>query len=157
MMPVLRTHPFKDCGLCGAVRKHDIHTGLDFYCEQGDSVSCVRDGVVVDVFQFTGVAVGSPWWNDTFAVVVESGDRIFVYGEVTPSVSRGTQVVVGQLLGHVIPVLRVDKGNTPMSMLHLEVWEKAHYKKNCIWFRGHHKPDGLLDPMEVLYVLAHQD
>lgn len=150
MMPVQVTEYFRECGLFGAKRKHDIHTGVDFYCEQGADVSCIRDGVVVDVFQFTGVAVGSPWWNTTYAVVVESDDLIFVYGEVVPSVYIGQNLVVGDHIGNVCRVLRVDKGVTPVSMLHLEVWEKAHYKKNCIWFLGHHKPEGLLDPLEVL-------
>lgn len=150
MAPVKRTQTFKDCGLFGAIRRHDIHTGVDFYCEEGTPVSCIRDGVIIDIFQFTGEAVGSPWWNDTYAVVVESDDLVFVYGEVMSTLWIGWRLKTGETLGWIRPVLKVDKGVTPTSMLHLEVWEKAHYKKNCIWFLGHHKPEGLLDPLEVL-------
>lgn len=150
MIPVKPTHPFMGCGLFGAVRKHDIHTGLDFYCEEGAVVSCISFGKVVDVFQFTGAAVNTPWWNDTFAVVVECGPLTYVYGEVVPCVEIGDIVSLGRTLGHVTPVLKQDKGVTPTSMLHLEVWESVDYKKNCVWFLGHHKPEGLLDPLEVL-------
>lgn len=150
MMPVSITQGFKHCGLFGTIRKHDIHTGLDFYCEEGAPVSCIQDGIVIDIFQFTGEAVNTPWWNNTFAIVVECDEHIYVYGEVVPYVKIGEAVEVGHVIGRVIPVLKKDKGVTPTTMLHLEVWEKTGYQKNCIWFLGHHKPDGLLNPMEFV-------
>lgn len=150
MFPVKVVQPFKDCGLFSAVRRHDIHTGLDFYCEEGSDVSCIREGVVVDVFQFTGIDVGTHWWNSTDAVVVECGHLIYVYGEVNPSVRIGQHLSLGDRVGNVARVLRTNKGVTPTSMLHLEVWMKTGYKKNYTWKLGTDKPVGLLDPRTVM-------
>lgn len=150
MFPVKMTQPFKQCGSFGAVRRHDIHTGLDFYCEEGADVPCIKEGAVIDVFQFTGIGVGSHWWNTTYAVVVECGHLIYVYGEVNPSVRIGQRLAIGDHIGNVARVLRTDKGVTPTSMLHLEVWEKVHYKKNFTWPLGDEKPEGLLDPKGIL-------
>lgn len=150
MFPVQLTRSMQSCGLFGAVRRYDIHTGVDFYCEDGADVSCLRAGVVIDVFQFTGEAVGSPWWNTTYAVVVESGHMIFVYDEVLPGVTVGQSVAVGDIIGHVTPVLKRDKGVTPTSMLHLEIWMKRFYKKNYTWPLGEPKPEGLFDPLQIL-------
>lgn len=150
MYPVKTICDFKACGILGAVRKYDVHTGVDFYCEKGAPVSCVSGGVVVDVFQFTGEAVGTPWWNDTFAVVVEAGDLVYVYGEIYSIVAIGDLLEAGSLIGHVSPVLKVDKGITPRSMLHLEVWRKVGYIKNFAWELGAPRPEALLDPMEVI-------
>jgi murein DD-endopeptidase MepM/ murein hydrolase activator NlpD len=41
-------------GVFGAVRKYDIHTGIDLYCELEDPVYAIEDGVVVNVCHFTG-------------------------------------------------------------------------------------------------------
>lgn len=150
MMPVQITTGFKHCGLFGTVRKHDIHTGLDFYCQVGAEVSCIQSGVVVDVFQFTGAKVGSPWWNTTYAVVVECGHLTFVYGELVPSVYLGQRLSVGDHIGNVSRVLKADKGVTPTSMLHLEVWLTDHYQKNHTWQLETEKPEGLLNPMEYV-------
>ena len=150
MMPVTLSHPLMGCGSFGVERKHDMHTGVDFYCEPGSRVFSLYSGEVVDVFQFTGEAVGSPWWNDTQAVVVKSGGLIFVYGEVRSAVEIGQQVSQGQCLGYVRPVLKKDKGVTPTCMLHLEVWVEQWYIKNCTWRLGDMKPTGLLNPMEFV-------
>lgn len=150
MSPVNLLCDLKPCGIFGAVRKNDIHTGVDFYCREGEYVKCLNDGVVVDVFQFTGSAAGSPWWNDTQAVVVECDDLTFIYGELVGLVSVGERVKFGQFLGRVVPVLKEDKGITPTSMLHLEVWESACYLKNYTWKLNTAQPEGLLNPMDVL-------
>lgn len=150
MSPVKVNHRLLGCGKFGAIRKHDVHTGLDLYCEEGANVSSTSDGIVIDVFQFTGEVVGSPWWNDTHAVVIRTGSQILVYGEINPFVVKGELVCKGQTLGRVTSVLRVNKGVTPTSMLHLEVWEERGYIKNFTWKKGEEKPDGLLDPISVL-------
>lgn len=152
MSPVKQICGLKPFGLFGATRKHDIHTGVDFYCQEGEEVKCLYDGTVVDIFQFTGCAVGSPWWNDTQAVVVENltTGLTFVYGELSPAVRVGEYVNAGQVLGHVLPVLKEDKGLTPTAMLHLEVWRNEGYLKNYTWDLNTPKPDGLIDPIQVL-------
>lgn len=150
MKPVVTVEDTKKCGLFGAIRKYDIHTGLDLYCEQGAEVYCIMEGTVVDIFQFTGEIVGSPWWNDTYAVVVESGDLTFVYGELIPEVYVGKRVFIGDLLGSTTAVLKKDKGNTPVCMLHLETWLTQGYIKNYTWNLNQIKPIGLIDPLEIL-------
>lgn len=147
MVPVCVTAPFQDCGLFGARRKFDIHTGLDLYCEDEAEIRVIEAGVVVDVFTFTGEEVGTPWWNTTQAVVVESGDMTYVYGEVKSLVSIGDTVKAGDIIGSVTPVLKVDKGTTSVSMLHLEVWLTEWYIKNFTWKLGEDCPNGLCDPI----------
>jgi len=34
-------------GLFGAIRKHDIHTGIDLYCEKHDIVYAIEDGIKI--------------------------------------------------------------------------------------------------------------
>jgi hypothetical protein len=150
MLPVRITHPFQDCGLFAAERKHDVHTGLDLYCEEGEHVRCLAKGLVINIFTFTGEEVGTPWWNTTEAIVVDCGDLIYVYGEVIHTVEIGQTVNVGDTLGLVTPVLKVNKGITPTSMLHLEVWQKFWYIENFTWNKGYDKPNGLLNPLSVL-------
>lgn len=150
MLPVKLTHRILPQGMFGAVRKHDIHTGLDLYCDRGTPVKCISDGTVIDVFQFTGKAVGSSWWNTTYAVVVESDGFAYVYGELVPCVGIGQKVINSDILGYVIPVLKTDKGVTPTTMLHLEVWKSASYIKNHTWKLGDDMATGLLDPLDKL-------
>jgi len=150
MFPVKLNHCLKDCGLLGAIRKYDVHAGVDFYCEVGAEVACLRKGVVIDVFQFTGTDAGSPWWNATQAVVVESEGLVFVYGEVNATVNVGDKLATNAVVGKVSAVLKKNKGVTPTAMLHLEVWEKNHYQKNYVWQLNTPKPAGLLNPVDFL-------
>jgi hypothetical protein len=150
MLPVCVTQPIMLCGMFGAKRKFDVHTGLDLYCREGAAVNTVSTGKVVDVFQFTGERVGSPWWNDTQAIVVECGEHTYVYGEVFSYAAIGDTVEAGQLIGTARTVLKEDKGITPTTMLHLEVWETEHYIKNFTWARGAVQPVGLLDPLTFI-------
>jgi len=39
----------EELGAFGVTRKHDVHTGVDMYCEQGDEVVAMEDGIVVAV------------------------------------------------------------------------------------------------------------
>lgn len=57
--PLKRYKPPHAGGVFGAVRKYDIHTGIDLYCESGDHVYAIEDGIVVNVCHFTGPKVGS--------------------------------------------------------------------------------------------------
>lgn len=73
-------------GAFGAIRKYDIHTGVDLYVQQHNSntVKAVEDGVVVSVVDFTGPAAESPWWNATKAILLEGKSGVVCYGEVAP-------------------------------------------------------------------------
>jgi murein DD-endopeptidase MepM/ murein hydrolase activator NlpD len=108
-------------GAYSAVRRFDVHEGVDLYAPHGMVVSAVEDGVVVDIEIFTGPAVETPWWRETYAMTVEGASGRVVYGEIRPEVEVGGQVKAGDRLGTVVQVLRKDKGR-PMAMLHLELY-----------------------------------
>jgi hypothetical protein len=151
MLPVSMSHPIQLQGLFGATRKHDVHTGLDLYAEDGSLVTCIKGGVIKEVFQFTGETVGTPWWEDTYAVLVSSESIEILYGEVyNPRLRKDSTVGLGDVIGKVKRVLKVDKGVTPVSMLHLEVWEKDTFSRDVIWGKDEERPEGLLNPLWYL-------
>jgi murein DD-endopeptidase MepM/ murein hydrolase activator NlpD len=146
-----------EVGRFGHVREHDVHTGVDLYCELGTEVVAVEGGVVVAVEWFTGRNVPAPdgqpsdWWNDTMVVLVAGKSGVVAYGEVSPRVAVGDKVRAGQVVAVVeAAVLRVFKGR-PMVMLHLELYDRllppdATGSHVTWWGRGEDQPDGLLDP-----------
>ncbi len=146
-----RTHPLPEApaaGAFGAVRRHDVHTGVDLYAEPGDEVLAVEDGVVVAVEDFTGPRAGSPWWHDTRAALVEGASGVVLYGELDPSVAVGDPVRRGDVVGRVRTVLRHDKG-LPMTMLHLELYAPGA-RASTWWRRGEPRPESLRDPTGLL-------
>lgn len=143
-----------ESGVFGAVRKHDIHTGIDLYASEGESVFSMCLGDICDFGQFTGAAVGSPWWNDTFYVAIKQESKVFLYGELKSlsfRVEIGEPVSSNTLIGNLGTVLKKDKG-LPTSMLHLELYEADKYKGPVTWNLNEHKPDGLLDPTPYIKV-----
>lgn len=132
-------------------RKYHTHEGVDLYCPEGTPVYAIEDGVVVAIEDFTGPKAGSPWWNDTRAVMVEGESGVINYGEIleAPGIVVGKAVKAGDLIGFVKTVLRKDKGR-PMSMLHLELY--AHgIRQSFAWEPPDRpKPDWLLDPTPLL-------
>lgn len=139
-------------GQFGAIRKHDIHTGVDCYCEPEQLVVAMEDGIIVKIENFTGenAIPPSPWWNDTKAVLIEGASGVIVYGEIKPleAIQEGQKVKAGKILGRVIPVLKKDKG-LPMTMLHVELY-KTGSRETLIWNLGDNQPDSLLDPTYLL-------
>lgn len=153
--PVKLTHPIPTLdspGSFGVIRKHDIHTGIDLYCEPNASVHAIEHGVVVSVEKFTGQHADSPWWNDTWAILVrgESG-LVMCYGELRPMewIEEGYHCVHGEKLGEIIPVLKKNKGVTPTTMLHFEIY-KPGTTKTVWWHHGEPQPETLLDPTEII-------
>lgn len=137
-------------GRFGAVRRHDVHTGVDLYTDPGMPVLAVEAGVVVAVEDFTGPKANSPWWNDTQAVLVEGESGVVVYGEVevAPGLRVGSVVRRGDEIAAVVTVLREDKGR-PRTMLHLELMR--HGSRETVWWRlGEPMPSCLVDPTEAL-------
>lgn len=135
-------------GQFGAIRKYDIHTGIDFHCPVGTKVVAMESGIVVAVVPFTGIMAESPWWHDTKAVLVEGGAGVILYGEIDPSVDVGDFVFAGDTVGTVLQVLKHDKGK-PLAMLHLE-WYTSGTKEPVWWKHGETKPENLLDPTILL-------
>ena len=132
----------------GAKRKFDIHTGIDLHCSEGSEVFAMEEGLVKQVAQFTGAAVNSPWWEDTFFIGILGSSGYIVYGEVNPVVKVGDQVLAGQLIGHVKRVLKNDKGISP-SMLHLE-WYEKEVADPVVWELNQSQPELLLDATKLL-------
>jgi hypothetical protein len=135
-------------GSFGAQRKHHIHEGVDLYCPEGTVVNAVEPGVVVAVIPFTGenAVPPSPWWHDTWAVLVEGPSGVVVYGEITPSVKVDDLMMAGWTIGHVKQVLKEDKGR-PQSMLHLEL-HRDGTRDAKEWVDE--KPESLQDPTPFL-------
>jgi hypothetical protein len=136
------------CGGFGFRRKHDIHAGVDLYCNDGDGAYCIENGVVVDICEFTGFKE-SPWWEDTYAVVIKCESGFILYGEITPSLHLkvGSSIKEGDLIGSVKKVLKKDKGITPTSMLHLELYDI--YTEPVWWVNK--QPENLKDITNLLW------
>jgi murein DD-endopeptidase MepM/ murein hydrolase activator NlpD len=139
-------------GSFGSIRKHDIHTGVDLYCDEGQVVVSVEDGMVSCVEDFTGPIAGTPWWNDTKAVWVIGTSGVVVYGEIEPenNIKRGELVRAGDIIGRVKRVLKVDKG-LPMDMLHIELYRHG-MKETAVWNHDSEIPEFLLNPTENLNI-----
>ena len=133
-------------GAFGVERRHDIHTGIDLYCEPGQRVGAVEDGEVVEIEIFTGPRAESPWWNETQALLVEGESGVVLYGEIAvrEGLQVGDRVLRREDLGTVQTVLKKDKG-LPMTMLHFELYEKG--TRESVWWRlGEEQPANLKDP-----------
>lgn len=147
-----KIHP----GSFAAIRKHDIHTGVDLYCNPGQKVVAVEDGIVVAIENFTGPNANppSPWWNDTKAVLIEGQSGVVCYGEIEPLsyIKIGVKIECGDLIGSVQEVLKEDKGK-PTSMLHFELYDVGT-RESVIWELGKSQPSNLKDPMGKLQSTA---
>lgn len=151
-------------GRFGHKRKHDIHTGVDLYCELGTQVIAVEDGVVVCVKDFTG-STESPLWNDTQAVLVRGTSGVVVYGGITTHLSPGNEVQAGEIIGTITTsVLKKFKGR-PMVMLHIELMTHdsvIHIKAGDVdtrggalwWKKNKPKPNILRNPTPHLIAAA---
>ena len=122
-------------GAFGFVRKHSQHGGVDLYTTPFASVHAVEGGVVVSVENFTGPLDGSPWWNDTSAVLVKGASGVVCYGEISPNelLKVGSRVKKGDYIGKVIPVLpegkeRPDIPGHSRHMLHMELYSHDREK-----------------------------
>tara|TARA_Y100001934_G_scaffold281306_1_gene390572 strand:- start:2121 stop:2666 length:546 start_codon:yes stop_codon:yes gene_type:complete len=142
----LHPHP----GSFAFKRKFHIHEGVDLYCDDGTPIFAMEDGRVVAIIPFTGEKGGTPWWNNTDAVLIEGESGVILYGEITPldDLKIGGHIEAGQIIGHVTQVLKKDKGR-PMSMLHLE-FHKHGTRQAQEWRVDGKKPKTLLDPTPLL-------
>ena len=139
-------------GSFGVPNKYTFNSGINLYCEPGQVVCAVEDGVVISVEDFTGEAAvpPSPWWYNTKAISVEGKSGVVVYGEVQPLnyIAPGVKVKRGKIIGNVITILKKDNG-LPMTMLHLELYKNSS-KETVVWNLGEEQPDILLDPTEKI-------
>lgn len=146
-IPINR-HP----GAFGCPRKHDIHTGIDLYGDEGDLVRAIADGTVVRNNQFTGAALGFPFWLDTDAVLVKSQQCFYLYGELKSELKEGDEVKSGSIIGRLVPVLpfgkiRLDIAGHSNVMLHLEKYDLT-YDPNKQYNSGLYWPSWELDSLK---------
>lgn len=147
---------FPHKGAFAVPRKFHTHEGVDLYAPDGTPVTAVEEGIVVDIQPFTGLHANTPWWNDTWAVLVEGETGVVVYGEVRPiawlyigsHIRRNSEHRMDELIGHVSTVLKVDKGR-PMSMLHLELHANGTRGEILSW-EDRFPPATLRDPTPYL-------
>lgn len=134
----------------GVKRKFHIHEGVDLYCSENTPIIAMEDGIILDIFPFTGKFSGSPWWEETHCVMISGKSNVINYGEIRPvnSLHPGMKISKRSIIGYVKKVLKKDKGK-PMSMLHLELYERG-VKEPVEWKIGQRKPDFLLDPTSML-------
>lgn len=133
-------------------RSYYYHPGIDLYCRDGQPIVAIEDGVIVNIEMFTGPDADppSPWWNETWSVMVEGASGALGYCEIcfNPEFYLGQNLKEGDLIGFAIPVLKKDKGNGT-TMLHFEMY-KSGTRSHVTWHHGEEKPDSLLDPTEFL-------
>ncbi len=139
-------------GAFGAIRKHDIHTGVDLYCPNDAEIFTVEGGKVVSIENFTGPNADdpSPWWNDTKAVLIKGESGVVLYGEMEPreGLEEGTVIEKGEYIGNARTVLKKYKGK-PMCMLHFELY-KPGTTESVWWKLDDEQPENLVDPTPKL-------
>lgn len=140
-----------DPGSFGAIRRFDVHTGVDLYCDDGEPVYAMEDGIIVNYGPFTGMGAGSEWWEDTDYICLKGKSGKILYGEITlhKGVLSKTNIKKGELIGWVKRVLRKDKG-LPMTMLHIELYDDMYAGTGEVWELEQPKPKHLMDVTELL-------
>ena len=128
----------------GFKRKFDYHTGIDLYCETNAEVYSIEDGIVIGVEIFTGPNAGSPWWNETYSVLIESEHHVILYGEIETHLKLTDNVKEDDVVGSILQVLKQDKGKNPTSMLHIEQYIKG--TTESVWWKHNElQPSNLID------------
>lgn len=133
-------------------RSFYYHPGIDIYCSEGQEVQAIEDGTVVHIENFTGPNAHppSPWWLETWSILIEGKSGVLGYCEIKPlpHIKVGQKVKEGEQIATVIPVLKKDKGNGT-TMLHFE-----HYvpgtRHHVTWVLDTIKPDELLNSRFLL-------
>jgi murein DD-endopeptidase MepM/ murein hydrolase activator NlpD len=158
-----RLPEYNEPGAFGAVRKFDIHEGVDIYCVKHAKVYAMEDGEVVASYHYTGNAAKCDWWNDTWCIKIKGKSGVITYGELEmPEYNRklpsvGTFVKAGDLIGVVGQVLkdgkkRNDIRNHNVCMLHVELrTESCHIDG---WKLDEDRDKRLLDPTPYLKLIC---
>lgn len=137
-------------------RSFYYHPGIDIYCDYGQEVVAIEDGTVVNIETFTGplATPPSPWWNETFSIMVEGSSGVLGYCELLPvdHLKVGVKVKKGDLLATITPVLKKDKGNGT-TMLHFEQYEFGT-REHVTWELDTEMPKELMNPRELLEKIA---
>lgn len=147
---------FYEPGAFGAIRKFDIHEGVDIYTHDGAEVYPVETGVITAVYEFTGKNANCDWWNPTWCIKVQGKSGVVTYGELAKprdSMKVGKKVYPCLSIGHVTPVLKPEKyrpdiRNHSVAMLHLELRTETCHLDG--WQLEGQRDKRLLDPTPYL-------
>lgn len=147
---------FYEPGAFGAIRKFDIHEGVDIYTHDGADVYPVEEGVVTAVYEFTGKNANCDWWNPTWCIKVEGKSGVVTYGELAKprdGIQVGKKVYPSVCIGDVTPVLKPEKyrhdiRNHSVAMLHLELRTETCHLDG--WQLDGQRDKRLLDPTPYL-------
>lgn len=128
------------------------HPGIDIYCGAGQEVQAIEDGLIVHVENFTGPEANppSPWWLETWSILIEGASGVLGYCELKPlpHVQIGMSVKEGDVIAVIVPVLRRDKGNGT-AMLHFEEYA-SHTRNHVTWVLDTPCPEELRNPRRLL-------
>lgn len=138
-------------------RSFYMHSGIDLYCDAGQEVVAIESGTVINIDHFTGAdsIPSSPWWNDTWSIMIEGESGVIGYCELdpVPILKIGSFVNEGDIIGSIIPVLKKVKiSEIGDSMLHVELY-KYGTKEHVTWLIDTEKPEDLLDPRYLLELI----
>lgn len=137
-------------GAFGFQRRVNWHPGIDLYTTDKQSVRAIEDGIVVGTGIFTGPAIESPWWEETYYLMIEGKTGVFNYGEIyEPDYKVGDVVIEFENIAKIKRVLfehklRPDIPGHSCSMLHLELY--THGTTEPVHWHQFQKPSNLLDP-----------
>lgn len=133
-------------------RSFYYHPGIDIYCDFGQEVQAMEDGTVVHIENFTGPDANppSPWWNETWSIMIEGQSGVLGYCELKPleSIHIGMKIQAGDIIATIVPVLKKDKGNGT-TMLHFEQYTPGT-THHVTWELDTPKPEELLNPRNLL-------
>jgi hypothetical protein len=139
-------------------RSHYHHPGIDLYCADLHPVQAIEEGIIVHIENFTGpnATPPSPWWLETFSIMIEGASGVIGYCELSPFVHLkiGDHVGEGETIAIIIPVLKRDKGNG-RTMLHLEQYVPGT-RHHETWVLDADKPSCLCNPRELLEKIIKQ-
>lgn len=143
-------------GAFASERAIEYHTGIDIYCPENTQIYSIEPGTIVAIETFTGAKADCPWYLETYSILVQGKDCVFLYGELLPNVELkvGAHIKENQYLGHIIPVLTKDKGNGT-TMLHFEMY-KLGTTKSVFWYKNDPQPENLLDPTTIIETILKQ-
>lgn len=135
------------------------HPGIDIYCDFGQEIVAMEAGTVVHIENFTGPNANppSPWWEETWSILIEGKSGVLGYCEIKPlwHIQVGYQVEEGEVIATVIPVLKKDKGNGT-TMLHFEQYVPGT-REHITWLLDTEKPAQLLNPNDLLLSVMYED
>jgi hypothetical protein len=144
--------PINGVGDFASRRSFYHHPGVDIYCDKGQEIVAIERGIVVNIDCFTGpnATPTSPWWNETWSIMIEGASGVLGYCEIEPLhyVEIGLEIEEGERIAKVIPVLKKDKGNGT-TMLHFEQYVPGT-TDHVTWVLDTEKPSQLLNPRPLL-------